>query len=160
MIKERLKELEIKITELAQYLQISRPTMYKFIESYDGGKKKEVNKNVKKLFDYIEDNPLIGKRNVINYILTRMSVPQENDTSEVNEIIQSIKEYVSNNPSSEKTQFIESITSHSQFDVVVHYLMEIEALLKKKKITDEEKIKLIPYQQIISIYTQPKKEEK
>ena len=141
MIKERLKELEIKITELAQYLQISRPTMYKFIESYDGGKKKEVNKNVKKLFDYIEDNPLIGKRNVINYILSRMSVPQENDTSEVNEIIQ-------------------SVTSHSQFDVVVHYLTEIEALLKKKKLTDEEKIKLIPYQQIISIYTQPKKEEK
>ena len=160
MIKERLKELEIKITELAQYLQISRPTMYKFIESYDEGKKKDVNKNIKKLFDYIEENPLIGKRNVINYILTRMSTIQENDTSEVNGIVQLIKEYISNNPSSEKTQLIEFVASQSQYDVVVHYLMEIKPLLKKKKLTDEEREKLIPYQQIISIYTQPKKEEK
>ena len=160
MIKERLKELEIKITELANYLQISRPTMYKFIESYDEGKKKEINNNVKKLFDYIEGNPLIGKRNVINYILTRMSTIQENDTSEVNDIVQSIKDYVSNNPSSEKTQFIEFVASQSQYDVVVHYLMEIKPLLRKKKLTDEEKERLIPYQKIMSIYTQPKKEER
>ena len=35
MLRERLKNMEIKITELADYLQISRPTMYKFIEYYD-----------------------------------------------------------------------------------------------------------------------------
>lgn len=160
MIKERLKELEIKITELANYLQISRPTMYKFIECYDEGKKKEVNKGVKNLFDYIEDNPLIGKRNVINYILTKMSAVQDTDTSEVNAIVQKIKEYVSNNPSSEKTQFIETCLSQSQFDIVVHYLMEIVPLLKKKRLSDDEKKKLIPYQSIISIYTTVKKEDK
>lgn len=159
MIKERLKELEIKITELANYLQISRPTMYKFIECYDEGKKKEVNKGVKNLFDYIEDNPLIGKRNVINYILTKMSAVQDTDTSEVNAIVQKIKEYVSNNPSSEKTQFIETCLSQSQFDIVVHYLMEIVPLLKKKRLSDDEKKKLIPYQSIISIYTTVKKED-
>lgn len=160
MIKERLKELEIKITELAQYLQISRPTMYKFIELYDDGKKKEVNKNVKKLFDYIEENPLIGKKHVINYVLTKLSVLQETDTNEVNSIVQSIKTYVSSNPSSEKTQFIETIASESQFDLVIHYLIEIRPLLKKKKLTDEEKNKIRPYQQIINMYTQPNKEDK
>ena len=160
MIKTRLKELEIKITELAQYLQISRPTMYKFIESYDDGKLKEVSKPVKKLFDYIEDNPLIGKRNVINYILTKMSSIQDADTNEVNDIIQDIREYISNNPSSEKAQFIKACLTQTQFDIAIHYLMEIKPLLKKKKLTDEEREKLIPYQQIISIYTQPKKEDK
>ena len=160
MIKERLKELEIKITELAQYLQISRPTMYKFIESYDDGKKKEVNQAVKKLFDYIEDNPLIGKRNVINYILTTMSAVQDVETSEISEKVQDIKRYVLDNPTSEKTQFIEECLSQSQFDLAIHYLMEIKPLLKKKRLTNEEKAKLIPYQQIISIYTEPKKEDK
>ena len=160
MIKERLKELEIKITELANYLQISRPTMYKFIESYDSGNKKEVNKNVKKLFDYIEDNPLIGKKHVINYILTKMSNLQENDTSEVNDIVQSVKEYVSNNPNSEKTQFIEMISSEQQLDLVIHYLMEIKPMLKKKKLSEKEIEMLKPYQEIIRIYTDSNKEDK
>ena len=30
MLQQRLRELEIKITELSEYLQISRPTLYKF----------------------------------------------------------------------------------------------------------------------------------
>ena len=160
MIKERLKELEIKITELANYLQISRPTMYKFIESYDSGNEKDVNKNVKKLFDYIEDNPLIGKKHVINYILTKMSNLQENDTSEVNDIVQSVKEYVSNNPNSEKTQFIEMISSEQQLDLVIHYLMEIKPMLKKKKLSEKEIEMLKPYQEIIRIYTDSNKEDK
>lgn len=32
MLKERLKEIDLRIAELADYLQISRPTMYKFID--------------------------------------------------------------------------------------------------------------------------------
>lgn len=160
MIKERLKELEIKITELANYLQISRPTMYKFIDSYDCGNRKEVNKNVQKLFDYIENNSLIGKRQVINFILSKMTVVHDTDTPDVNSLIQSVREYISNNPSSEKTQFIELISKQSQFDLAIHYLMEIKPLLKKKKLTDEEELKLSIYQQIMSIYTQPKKEDK
>ena len=160
MIKERLKELEIKITELAQYLQISRPTMYKFIELYDEGRKKEVNQAVKKLFDYIEENPLIGKRNVVNYVLTKMSVVQDVETNEMSNTLQEIKNYILNNPMSEKTQFIEACLNQSQFDLAIHYLMEVKPLLKKKRLTVEEKAKLAPYQQIISIYTEPKKEEK
>lgn len=160
MIKNRLKDLEIKITELAQYLQISRPTMYKFIELYDDGKKKSVNENVKKLFDYIEANPLIGKKHVINYILTKMSTIQDTDIAEVSDIIQSLKIYISNNPTSEKTQFIEMISTHSEFDMIVHYLMEIKPLLAKKKISKDEQEKLVPYQKILSIYSEPKKEGK
>ena len=53
MLEDRLKELDIKKTELANYLDISRPTMYKFIESYDNGEFETINKKVLKLFDYI-----------------------------------------------------------------------------------------------------------
>ena len=88
MIKDRLKDLEIKITELADYLQMSRTTLYKFIEAYDSGNKRDVNSSVLKLFNYIEKNELIGKRNVINYILNNMATVSENDTSEVNELDQ------------------------------------------------------------------------
>jgi len=152
MIKDRLKYLEIKITELANYLQMSRTTLYKFIEAYDSGKKKEVNSSVLKLFNYIDKNELIGKRNVINYILNNMATISENDTSEVNEIVKNIKEYISNNPTSEKTQFIEKCVNSTQFDITIHYLMDIASLLKKRKLTEEETKKLEPYMNIINMY--------
>ena len=70
MIRQRLKELDIKITEIAEYLQFSRTTMYKFIEAYDSGDYGEINKRVLALFHYIDDNDLIDKRNVINFVLS------------------------------------------------------------------------------------------
>ena len=160
MIKQRLKELEIKITELANYLQISRPTMYKFIDSYDNGNKKEVNSSVAKLFDYMEDNPLAGKRVIINYILTKMADMKDADTDSVNEIIKAVKGYVSNNPDSEKTQFIRKCSEQSQYDIVIHYLVEISPLLKKKKLTEAELEKIKPYKEILNIYTEVSKEDK
>lgn len=160
MIKQRLKELEIKITELANYLQISRPTMYKFIELYDEGNKKEINPSIAKLFDFIDDSPLIGKRAVINYILTKMVDIKDVDTDSVNEIIKSIKEYVTNNPDSEKTQFIRKCSEQSQFDIAIHYLMEIMPILKKKKLSEDELEKIRPYKEILNIYTSVSKEEK
>lgn len=151
-IKNRLKELDIKITELANYLQISRPTMYKFIDLYDSGNKKDVNPSVVKLFDYISKSELIGKRNVINYILSKMSTVQNMDTDETNELLLKIKEYVVENPNSEKTQFIIKSIEQSQFDIIIHYLMDIVPLLKKKKLTQQEENKLQPYKNIIDIY--------
>ena len=152
MIKERLKYLDIKITELANYLQISRTTLYKFIDAYDSGNKKEINNHVKKLFDYIEKNELIGKKNVINYIFNNMAIISENDTLEVNQFVKNIKEYISENPTSEKTQFINQCVNTTQFDIVIHYLMEINLLFKKRKLSDVEEKKLKPYLDIIDLY--------
>ena len=153
MIKDRLKELDIKITELANYLQISRPTMYKFIDSYDSGNKNEVNNSVLKLFNYIEDSELIAKKNVINYILNTMVTISGNDESEINELMSIIREYISSNSNSEKTQFITKIITTTQFDTVIHYLIEISPLLKKRKLTDSEKEKMLMYNSIIKMYS-------
>ena len=72
MLRNRLRELDLKITELADYLQISRPTMYKFIEYYENSEFDLINKKVLKLFNYIAEHELIGKKNVINYILNNL----------------------------------------------------------------------------------------
>ena len=69
MLRQRLKNMDLRITELADYLQVSRPTMYKFIDYYDNGEFDLINRNVLKLFNYISENGLLGKRNVVNYIL-------------------------------------------------------------------------------------------
>ena len=73
MLREKLKNLDLKITELAEYMQVSRPTMYKFIECYDSHDFSQINPKVLKLFNYIDEHDLIGKRNVVNFILTQLS---------------------------------------------------------------------------------------
>lgn len=72
MLKERLKDIELKITDLSEYLKISRPTLYKFIEAYDTGNYSVINPQILNLFEYIEKNELAGKTKIINYILNNM----------------------------------------------------------------------------------------
>ena len=153
MIRERLQNLDIKITELASYLQLSRPTMYKFIEAYDQGQTKTINKNVLKVFDYISNNELIDKRNVVAFILTSLTDQKATGTPGEQEMIREIKNYISKNPESEKTAFIRSCVKKSQFDLIIHYLMEISPLVSKKKLSSEEKKKMKPYEEIIGIYS-------
>lgn len=145
MLRERLRELEIKITELADYLQITRPTMYKFIDYYENSEFDLINKKVLKLFNYIAEHELIGKKNVINYILTNLVNLKENGDSDEIEIIKKIKKYIISNPESKKSQFIVNLVSKESYDDIISYLVNIEPLLKKRKLTDDEISLLNPY---------------
>ena len=66
MIRERLKEIDFKLTDLAEYLKISRPTLYKFIDLYDKKDYQSINNHVLSLLKYIDENPLVGKKSSIN----------------------------------------------------------------------------------------------
>lgn len=159
MIKDSLKKLNIKITELADYLKISRPTMYKFIELYDSSKYEDITKNVKKLFDFIDNNTLIEKRNAINYILNNLNVTKDLIDDKVSRKIENITKYIINNPNSEKTFFIDMLIKVDFFDIVVHYLCEILPLLKNNNNNQEISKFLLPYNEIVNLYTIYKKTE-
>ncbi len=152
MLREKFKKIDLKITELADYLQISRPTMYKFMDMYETEDYQNINQKVLKLFDYINDNELIGKKNVINYILTYLADVKELGEKKDNADIKLVKKYLIENPNSEKTQFIISCSKKSSYDLIIHYIMEIIPLLRKKDISEEEKEKLKPYYEILDFY--------
>lgn len=143
--------MELKITELSDYLQISRPTMYKFIEAYDSGDVSIINKHVLKLFKYIDENPLIGKKTVVSYILTNLVEEKElGDTAE-NRIYNQIKRFLIANPESIKSQFIELIVQKTDYDDAIKYLLKIYPLLRKRKLSDEEIAFLQPFDDIKTI---------
>lgn len=152
MLRERFKGIDLKITELADYLQISRPTMYKFIDMYDAHNFTNINKKVLKLFNYINNNDLIGKKNVVNYILTNLADVKELGEKEDTADIIIVKKYLISNPDSEKTQFIINSCKKSGYDMFIHYIMEIASLLKKKELTEDELNKLKPYKEILELY--------
>lgn len=159
MIRNRLKELDIKITELADYLQLSRTTMYKFIDAYESKNYSEVNKKVLKLFKYIDENDLIDKRNVINFILSKLTNLKEMEDDEKLSSLNLIRQYLINNPNSEKSLFIKNCCEKSSYDIFIHYIIEITPLLNKKKHSNSEKKLLEPYNQIVAIYTKNLQEE-
>mgnify|MGYP003301601296 CR=1 FL=1 len=94
MLRERIKQMDLKVTELSDYLQISRPTMYKFIEYYDEQNFDLINRKVLKLFNYISENEFIGKKTVISYILNNLvelkPMGEKNDVSVINKLRKNI----------------------------------------------------------------------
>lgn len=152
MIRERLHELDLKITELSDYLQISRTTLYKFIEDYDSGKKESINPKVASLFDYMTNSELIDKKNVINFILTNLTAVDNMDSAKNASVIETIKNYVSKNPDSEKTKFMYECSIKSSYDTIIHYMVEIAPLLSKKRLTKQEREKIRLYNSIIDLY--------
>ena len=144
MIRDRLKQIELKISDLADYLQISRPTLYKYIESYDAKDFSSVNDKVVQLFNYIEKNPLAGKKTVVNFILTNLG-PEDNA------VFSKIKKYLIENPDSTKTQFIKMFVQKSDFDEVAEYLLKIQPILRNRTPTQEEIELLKPYDEIRTI---------
>ncbi|MCR4661544.1 MAG: hypothetical protein K5765_06045 [Clostridia bacterium] len=149
MLKERLKELDIKITELANYLSISRPTLYKYIEDYEVSNLEDINKSIIKLFDYITKNELIGKNNIINYILTNLTNVKELEKKEEKSMFKFVRNYMINNPDSNKSQFYVLTSKKDVFSNVIDYLMEIAPIINKKKLSEEEIELLKPYKELL-----------
>lgn len=121
---EKLDLLNIKISELAQYLNISRPTLYKFIEFYEANKKL-LRKQYLELFDYINNNQYLTKIDVIKYIIEKFNKPKKLDNEELNNLI----------------SLLENDSEYEELIKVMNlYLTNLNAKNKKDEIT-----KLINY---------------
>lgn len=121
---EKLDLLNIKISELAQYLNISRPTLYKFIEFYEANKKL-LKKQYLELFDYINNNQYLTKIDVIKYIIEKFNKPKKLDNGELNNLI----------------SLLENNSEYEELIKVMNlYLTNLNAKNKKDEIT-----KLINY---------------
>lgn len=155
MIKELLKKLDIKITELSDYLKLSRPTLYKFIDNYENKNIKELDKRLVDLFNYIKKNiDVIEKRNVINYIFNNFNEYTNLEEDKLYRIINNVRDYVINNPKSEKTFMIDEIINNKYYDLIIHYLYSIHNIISKKNVNNDEEELLNPYKQILKLYTQ------
>lgn len=143
MIKNRLKEIDLRITEIAEYLHLSRPTVYKFINCYDKKQFKMIDDKALKLFNFIEENEFVGKRGAISYILNNLSDAAASGGTD------GVIKYLLENPDSKKSRFITECTENDTFDSVIYYLADIMPLLSKSCLTDSEKELIKPYNELI-----------
>ena len=136
-LRDKIRDLGLRLIDLSEYLEISRPTMYKYIELYEQGHKEEINPRVLTLFDYIENNySTIGKNNVINFILNNIvRVEAENISKKEDKKIK-IKNILEKEHKF-KENFIYTITEDNFFDPILDYLMECKKLSDKKLSAEE-----------------------
>lgn len=62
-----LKKCKMTISELAELLDISRPTLYKMMELYARGEKLTIRHDVVLILDYISNNNITNKSDVYVY---------------------------------------------------------------------------------------------
>lgn len=145
MIKNRLKDIDLRITEIAEYLHLSRPTVYKFIDCYDKKQFKMIDDRALKLFNFIEENEFVGKRGAISYILNNLTDATASDGT-----VDGVIKYLRENPASKKSRFITECTENDTFDSIIYYLADITPLLNKNDLTDSEKELIQPYNELIN----------
>nr|MCR5349489.1 hypothetical protein [Acholeplasmatales bacterium] len=59
----------ITVSELSRLIDISRPTLYKYINEYEIGAKPSYDLKFKHLFDYITEESTISKNQVYDYCM-------------------------------------------------------------------------------------------
>ncbi len=87
-MREKLKNLGIRLTELSNYLGCSRPTLYKYLEDYENRNYKNIDSKVRKVFDLIIKKKTLSKIEVINFII---GINKENDETLLDELFKIIK---------------------------------------------------------------------
>ena len=132
LLREKIRDLDLRISDLAEYLKISRPTLYKYIDMYEEGNRSTIDTKILNLFDYIQNTKNIGSNNVIYYIMNNI-VENVNTNNTEEDKRMKIKSLLKTENKT-KEDFIYMLTEDNFFDPILDYLMKC-----KKLSTDPEK---------------------
>lgn len=131
-MKDRMRELGIKMTEMAEYLKISRPTLYRYIDLYSEGNKAELPPNVSELFRFME-TPGISKEQVIAFMIGEFGDSSESERKD------SIRRYVSSKPDNDpKVRLFSLLATTDCMDAVVPYLANSIEIISRGPADDNE----------------------
>lgn len=138
-LRDRLRELGIKIVDLANMLDISRPTLYKHIESYETNALENLDSSYIALFNYITQNEFINAKNVFIYITQNILRLKERDFQGSMAMGR-----VAITGNAQKDAFITLLLESNRFDDLLGYFVSCYELLQKDTLSDESKAFLQP----------------
>ena len=131
-MKERLRELGIKTTELSLYMKISRPSLYKYLNMYEEKDLKGIPEGVLHTFRYIDKYKKLTKEQVISFVILEFSDNEDSNYKET------IKRYLlSKGLKDSKIEFMYNLVTTDYFDGIVDYFNNVTLILKKEEIDDD-----------------------
>ena len=135
IVKEQLRELGFRLTELADLLHISRPTLYKYIELYESGEYDGIRGDVLMLFGYISTNPEASKRDILQYMVHNIGFLDDESTDRTEAVATVIAR---SGCSRQKLDLIMSMVSSDCLDSMVPYLQQVVRVLNMGDPTDSD----------------------
>lgn len=133
-IRDRLRTSQMRLVELATYLEISRPTLYKYLESYEKKEYNDIEKKCLDLFDYIQNTKNIQRHMIMNYLINKVLPMEKDDGSDI-EMLSMVRKLTEskNLMDLKKLKIVRAIVSSNKFDDIIDILDE--ASNNKTKIT-------------------------
>ena len=139
LLREKLKEIELRLVDLAEFLEVSRPTAYKFIEMYEKGYKDSLEPRLRGFFDFVMNEEGVNKSNAMAYIAQHFLKTKD---------VASRKEVIGNllkKEDSIKVEFIDTLTKTQSLDPIIGYLLECQKILARgESVSKDEEAKLAP----------------
>lgn len=138
LLREKIRDLGLRISDLAEYLKISRPTLYKYIDMYEEGNRITIDTKILNLFDYIQNSKNIGSNNVIYYIMN--NIVENSNTNNTEEDKRMKIKSLLKTENKTKEDFIYMLTEDNFFDPILDYLMKCKKLSTdpNKKLSEED----------------------
>ncbi|MFH2116846.1 MAG: hypothetical protein ABII85_02240 [Bacillota bacterium] len=130
-MKERLKELGIRLTELADYFNLSRPTIYKYIELYEKGKMDQINPLIRNVFVFISNKEVLSKKEVITYIINILD--KELVFTDHDAILRMVYDKMKTSTSIDTLNFIMNWLDHPEYSKFMESFNKYEKMIKSKQ---------------------------
>jgi len=125
-LRNKLKESQMRLVELASYLGISRPTLYKYLELYEAKEYNEIDKRTFDLFTFIDNTRNIKRPALMDYLINKI-IPMESSTGSDVETISNVRKLSESNNDidKKKMEVINVISSSTKFDDVMDLLARL-----------------------------------
>ena len=131
MMKEKLRDLGIKTTELSEFMKISRPSLYKYIELYESKEYKQIPEKVFRVFKYVDKYKNLTKEQIIAYTIGEFSDTETSDKKEA------VRNYLLNKGMNDsKIDLMYVLVTTDSLDAVVQYLASAGKILDEGDLDD------------------------
>ena len=130
-MKEKLRDLGIKTTELSEFMKISRPSLYKYIELYESKEYKQIPEKVLRVFKYVDKYKNLSKELVIAYTIGECSDTETSDKKDA------VRNYLLNKgPNDPKINLMYVLATTDSLDAIVQYLASAGTILDEGDLDD------------------------
>ena len=146
LLREKIRELDLRIIDLAKYMEMSRPTVYKYIEMYEEGHREGIAPKALAIFDYIEKSSG-GKTEVVKFIVNNVA-KEESDNLSDDERLRLAARSLLKSQNKQKEDFICALVADNFFDPVLGYLLQCRKIACSGNISDEERELMRPLQEL------------
>ena len=132
-MKEKLRDLGIKTTELSGFMKISRPSLYKYIELYESKEYKQIPEKVFRVFKYVDKYKNLTKEQIIAYTIGEFSDTETSDKKEA------VRNYLLNKGMNDsKIDLMYVLVTTDSLDAVVQYLASAGKILDEGDLDDSK----------------------